>query len=501
MLARWLGIAASLIGCAVSLAGEAAAQPVLASRLVIGSGLTQPLFVTHAPGDYSRIFVVQKDGAVRIVRIPQNTLVGNPFVSFSVNTTGEGGLLGLAFHPQYAVNGYFYVNFNEPGTGNTLIVRRRVSDADPDRADPGDITPLLRIVRPAGIHNGGWMQFGPDGYLYVSTGDSGNATFARDITSELRGKILRIDVDRDDFPQDAERNYGLPADNPYVGVEGDDEIWASGLRNPWRNCIDPLTGDLFVADVGNQRWEEINFQPAGAGGNDYGWSCYEGNAIFGGVNCPGPELLDFPFLVYPHSGAEPPLNLNGCSVTGGEVYRGCAIPALAGTYFFGDFCRAWIVSLRYGGAEITNLVNRTAELIPPPTRTIGSISSFGRDAFGELYVCDLNHGEVFKIIPADLAQRDCNNNGLDDKCDVAAGISRDDDGDGAPDECPGRGDLNCDGVINVFDIDPFVLALADPPGYAAAFPGCMRHNADLDLDGLVANFDIDSFVERLLGPP
>ncbi len=318
---------------------------------------------------------------------------------------GEQGLLGLAFHPDYATNGRFFIHYVD-NSGNIVIAGYTVS-SNPDIAN-STATAILTIGHPAfQNHHGGWMEFGPgDGYLYIAIGDGGWGTSPpyngqpdyfgnAQNTGTLLGKLLRINVDADDFPADSNRNYAIPPDNPFVGVDGDDEIWAYGLRNPWRCAFDAGTGDLYIADVGHSEWEEINFQNAGSsGGSNYGWKCMEGThcTTYGGCTCTSPPLTP-PIHEYGHTGTP-----SGCSITGGEVYRGCAIPELLGTYFYADFCTSEIWSFRYGGA-VTDLLQRTADFVPPDPLGIHSISSFGKDAAGELYICDLGGGEVFKIIP------------------------------------------------------------------------------------------------------
>jgi hypothetical protein len=242
------------------------------------------------------------------------------------------------------------------------------------------------------------MDFGPDGYLYIATGDGGDRfdpdNNAQDITDNLLGKILRIDVNGDDFPADPNRNYAIPPDNPFVDAEGDDEIWAYGLRNPWRNSFDSETGDLYIADVGQFVIEEINVQPAdSAGGENYGWDCMEGSSCTAEATCTcNDDSLTGPVHVYNH-------NSGRCSISGGFVYRGCAIPDLTGTYFFADYCSAQIFSLRYENGAVSDLRERTAELAPGGGLSIDGISSFGRDSDGEIYICDIFGGEVFKIVP------------------------------------------------------------------------------------------------------
>ncbi len=365
----------------------------------LAGGLTKPLFVTHAPGDFQRIFIVEQAGRIRILRNGQ--LLALPFLNVDPIALGSGeqGLLGLAFHPDYSTNGRFFINYVN-NSGNTQIAEYAVS-ANPDIADTTAI-PILTIPHPSyQNHYAGWMGFGPDGYLYIATGDGGwdllsgpdPANNAQDITGNLLGKILRIGIDGDDFPADSTRNYGIPPDNPFVGVTGDDEIWAFGLRNPWRNTFDSATGDLYVVDVGHSNWEEVNFEVSGSpGGRNYGWKCMEGMhcTTYGGCTCPSAGITA-PIHEYGHTGAN-------CSITGGEVYRGCAVPELDGHYFFADFCSHEIWSLTHDGSIVTDLQTRTIAFDPGPSASITSISSFGRDAAGELYICDLNGGEVFKVV-------------------------------------------------------------------------------------------------------
>ncbi len=465
------------------------AQPTPLTTVRVASGLSRPVFVTYAPGDFERIFVVEQPGRIRIIK--NGVLLPTPFLDITANVTssGEQGLLGLAFHPDYQDNGLFYVNFTNL-QGRTVIRRYQVSN-DPDLADPGSGLNLLRINQPFSNHNGGWMGFGPDGYLYIATGDGGGACDpgqrAQDITNQLLGKILRIDVNGDDFPADPDRNYAIPPDNPFVGTTGDDEIWAYGLRNPWRNSIDRLTGDLWLADVGQNAREEIDFIPFGTGGMNFGWDCKEGTAcstISGctssGCNCSDPTLVD-PIYEYNTS--------LGCAITGGYVYRGCAIPDLYGTYFFADFCAARIWSFRYDGINITDFQERTSELDPGGGLNIRQISSFGEDAYGELYICDWGGGEVFKIVPdvpGGIVGDDCNNNGIDDACDILAGAA-DTNGNGIPDECECIGDLDGDNDIDLQDLATLLMNF----GTAS---GAQPDDGDLDGDGDVDLVDLSQLL-------
>jgi len=372
--------------------------PTPLTTVRVASPLSSPVFVTHAPGDFQRLFLVEQTGRIKILK--NEVVLPTPFLNLDPisSSGGERGLLGLAFHPDYARNGFFFVDYTD-NNGDTVVARYRVS-ADPDIADPASATQMLWIDQPASNHNGGWIAFGPDGYLYMATGDGGGAfdsdNNAQTISGNLLGKLLRIDVDGDDFPDDAARNYAVPPDNPFVGVVGDDEVWAYGLRNPWRCAFDRLTGELYIADVGQDTWEEIDFQAAGAGaGRNYGWRCMEAFSCTGrtGCTCDDPSLT-LPIHEYIHGGA--PFR---CSITGGEVYRGCAIPDLHGTYFFADFCSDQIWSFQVVDGTVTEFMDRTAELAPGGGLGISDISSFGTDAAGELYICDLS-GEVFKIVPA-----------------------------------------------------------------------------------------------------
>ena len=452
------------LAAALTFVGLASASGTPLTTTRVAAGLSSPVFVAAPPGDTERLFIVEQTGDILILNLASGTLNPDPFLEVTVTSGGERGLLGLTFHPDYAQNGYFYVNYTLSVSGQlkTFVSRFSVS-LNPDLAVDSSEYVLLTIDQPFANHNGGWIGFGPDGYLYIGTGDGGSGgdpgNRAQDITNQLLGKMLRIDVNGDGFPGDPEKNYAIPADNPFVGITGDDEIWAYGLRNPWRSCFDRETGDLYIGDVGQGAWEEIDFQPASsAGGENYGWRCYEGPDPYSTGGCDPPGTMVFPIHSYTHGGS--PFR---CSVTGGYVYRGATIWDLRGTYIFGDYCSDQIWSFRYDGASMTDFEDRTAEL-DPPTFSIGSISSFGEDGNGELYICDLN-SEVFKIIP-----------------------------DGAV-----LGDMNCDGAVDFFDIDAFVLALTDPAGYEAAYPDCDLMLADINGDGDVDFFDIEPFVAVITG--
>jgi glucose/arabinose dehydrogenase len=378
---------------------DSAGEPAEAGGLSIGTvrvaqGLARPVFATFAPGDPDRLFIVEQrsgsTGRIRILNLQTGALqsVGQHFLSVpGVSTASEQGLLGLAFHPNYQQNGYFYIHFTN--SAGASVIRRYTVSANPDFADSGSDLTILTVSQPFSNHNAGWLDFGPDGYLYIAMGDGGSGGDPGDRAqnlSVLLGKMLRIDVD-------AGAPYAIPPSNPFVGQPGLDEIWTYGLRNPWRNSFDRLTGDMYIADVGQNLWEEINFEPAGsAGGINYGWRCYEGNKAHNLTGCPPPSTMQFPFHVYSISGTP------HCSVIGGYVYRGGDIPDLQGIYFWADYCSARIWSATVIDGEIVGpITDRTAELAPP-AGLLTWISSFGEDYHGEMYVCALSSGEVFRII-------------------------------------------------------------------------------------------------------
>jgi cysteine-rich repeat protein len=359
---------------------ESFTTPGLDAEQVV-CGLTSPVYVTASPGDATRLFIVEQTGRIRIFNRTTSTLLATPYLNLSgiITSGGERGLLGLAFHPNYAANGFFYVNYTNT-SGNTVVARYTRSTADTANAASAVI--LKTITQDFSNHNGGCLQFGPDGMLYIGMGDGGSAGDPNNRaqnTGSLLGKILRLDVD-------AASPY-IPADNPFVGGGNPlDEIWAIGTRNPWRFSFDRLTGDMYMGDVGQDAREEINFQPASStGGENWGWRCYEGNAVYNTTGCGPIGNYDFPILEVSHP--------TGCSITGGYVYRGCEIPGLSGTYFYSDYCSNWIRSFRYTpGTGVTDQQDLTS--------TFGGISgvvSFGEDSEGELYMVSLA-GCVYKIV-------------------------------------------------------------------------------------------------------
>jgi cysteine-rich repeat protein len=352
--------------------------------LPFAAGFDQPLYLTAPPGDTARVFVVEKTGRVKIVKNGQ--VLATPFLDLSgaIATNSERGLLSIAFHPGFAQNGKFYADF--VATGGDIHIAEFVVSANPDVADRASERTLLVIEHSQfGNHNGGLVKFGPDGFLYISVGDGGAADdpflSGQDLQEHL-GKILRIDVN-------AGNPFAIPADNPFANdPNARPEIWAFGVRNPWRFSFDRQTGDFYLGDVGQDQFEEIDFEPAGAPrGQNYGWSAMEGlGHCFNVGNC-GQLGITLPVLEYDHG--------EGCSIAGGYVYRGCALPDLAGTYFYSDFCTGFIRTLEISGGAATNQRDITAQ-----TGSFPQLSSFGEDARGELYLMRIDSGQVFKIAPA-----------------------------------------------------------------------------------------------------
>jgi glucose/arabinose dehydrogenase len=339
-------------------------------------GFQRPLFVTNAGDD--RLFIVEQGGRISIFQ--DGKLLDEPFLDVSslVSRSGnEQGLLGLAFHPKYAQNGEFFINYTDV-KGDTMVARYHVSKDNPNVAAPNSAKPVIQIDQPYSNHNGGDVVFGPDGYLYIGMGDGGSAGDPQgngQNPKALLGKILRLDVDNGD-------PYAAPKDNPYVANSAlAPEVWAMGLRNPWRFSFDRQTGDLFIADVGQNQWEEVDFQPADSkGGENYGWNIMEGTHNYSGAAVP--EGLMMPFAEYSHSEG-------GCSITGGYVYRGKALPDLNGVYLFADYCsgKIWSSYRDDAGQWQTSLFMQTNYVI----------SSFGEDAAGELYLLDHGNGAVYRL--------------------------------------------------------------------------------------------------------
>jgi glucose/arabinose dehydrogenase len=402
----------------------------------VASGLDRPVYVTHAPGDQERLFIVEKTGTIKILNLTTGTINATPFLTVpdTDDSGNEEGLLGLAFHPEYADNGKFYINVTVDDDGGTAAtrthVRQYIVSGNPDVADTMP-TEMLVFNQPQENHNGGWMGFGPnDGYLYIMTGDGGGGDDndaghtagtgnAQDITSNLLGKVLRIDVDG---TNGSTGNYGNPSDNPFVGETGDDEIWAHGLRNPWRASFDRMTGDFWIGDVGQSNREEVDFQPASSdGGENYGWRLREGTIATptGGVGGPAPPGAIEPIYDYGRGNDD----FQGGAVVGGYVYRG-PDPELQGIYFFADTVSGNIWTMIPG--DPPNVENVEADL-PPDVGTLDAKVSFGEDAAGNLYIVNLGSssfqpplgtGSVYRIATdAVMLQGDYNSDGFVDAAD------------------------------------------------------------------------------------
>lgn len=340
----------------------------------VASGFVEPTHITHAGDGSGRLFIVERRGVVRILR--DGTVLATPFLDITglANSTGgEQGLLSVAFPPGFAAKRYFYVDYTGlSGTGDTVLARYPLT-ADPDVADSAGGATLLTVTQPFTNHNGGQLAFGPDGFLYVALGDGGGSgdpsNNAQSLTT-LLGKILRIDVESGVSP------YAIPTGNPFGN-----EIWAYGLRNPWRFSFDRSAGDLYIADVGQNLFEEVDFQPAtGSGGENYGWNIMEGLHCFNSTTCDQAGLT-LPVAEYSHADGS-------CSVTGGFVYRGAQYPALQGVYIYGDFCSGKIWGLRKNGAVWENQLLLDTALL---------ISTFGEDEAGNMYVADFTSGDIYKI--------------------------------------------------------------------------------------------------------
>jgi glucose/arabinose dehydrogenase len=348
----------------------------------VASGLSFPLYLTAPAGDPSRLFIVEKGGAIRIVK--DGALLPAPFLDLTarVSTGGEQGLLGLAFDPEYATNGRFVVHYTDVN-GNTVVSVFRVTAGDADLADPASETILLTAEQPFANHNGGQILFGPDGMLYIGLGDGGSGGDPGgrgQSVADLLGSILRIDVR-------SGTGYTIPPDNPFAGrTDASQEIWSFGLRNPWRFTFDPATGDLYIADVGQNAWEEVDVVRAadGAGrGANFGWNVTEGRHCYASTGC-DLNAFTLPVLEYSHG--------EGCSISGGFVYRGAAIPGLQGHYFYADYCQGWVRSFRLQDGLAVE-PQQWPTLAPG-----GSVPSFGQDAAGEIYVLSAE-GRVFRIVP------------------------------------------------------------------------------------------------------
>ncbi len=477
----------------------------------IATGLSSPTTGTSPAGDYNRFFVSRQGASgsatIRVINLTNNTLQATPYLTLTgITTGGERGLLGLAFHPRFSENGYFFVHYTD-ANGKTSIDRYRANEPymTSTTADAASVMPVLRQSQPYTNHNGGWIAFRPDdtqGYLYLALGDGGSGgdplNNAQNINVVL-GKILRLDIDGpDNTPGNADDigtdddgnavNYTIPPSNPFAGpTAGRGEIFAVGVRNPWRNSFDRDTGDLWIGDVGQGLEEEIDFLAADAPtipAPNFGWRCYEGKRPYNTSGC----LLQASYIGPIFSNGRN----GGCSITGGYVYRGALIPSLQGQYLFGDYCAGIVYTLDSADAPAGQLIS------PMPTRLdtrmeansgfgINNVISFGEDADGEVYILDAG-GSIYRIIDTAHVVVDCNANGVDDVLDISRGIEGDCDGDGVPNSCDSAccpacpADFDQDGGVTGADISAFFAE------YEQGNP-C----ADTDLDGGVTGADIATF--------
>ena len=381
------------------------------SSVLIADGYKKPVFITSYPNNAKLLYIVEQAGLIKIIN--DGKKLSRPFFDINkrvVNPNRPGderGLLGFAFHPNHTNNGKFYINYMD-NDGNTII--SEFSTNSELRANHKSERIILKLKQPYGNHNGGDIQFGPDGYLYISIGDGGKAgdplNAGQDLSS-LFGKIIRIDIEQ--------KPYGIPKSNPFFGQKDKrEEIWAWGLRNVWRFSFDKQTGDKYLADVGQNKWEEVNFEPASSkGGLNYGWRIMEANHCYDPKeNCPTEGLIK-PIIEYPNDANHPAFafriieelsfsetDVEGCSVTGGYVYRGQKIKSMQGQYIFGDYCSGNIWTLKVVNGKAINFKNRTEEINIGGGEFTTYISSFGQDSDGEIYIIDYNGG-IYKLIESD----------------------------------------------------------------------------------------------------
>lgn len=463
------GVGALFLALSFPAHGVLTPDPQVALRTVAQS-LTAPVGVTNAGDGSGRLFVIQQAGQIVVFNAGQ--VLPAPFLNISsrVSSGGERGLLGLTFHPNYESNGFFYVHYSDLN-GDTVIARYSVSAADPNVANPNSEVILLRVDQPFPNHNGGHIQFGPDGFLYIALGDGGSSNDPRNNAQNLEsllGKILRIDVN-------GPAPYGIPPGNPFAGsLPGRDEIWHYGLRNPWRFSFDSMSGDMFIGDAGQNAREEINFQPAGVGGLNFGWRVMEGtrcNVPESNLGCNDPRFIP-PIIEYPRESPN-------CAVIGGVRYRGAGVPALAGLYVYADYCsgRIWFAEPQAPGGGWQSILFLDGR---------AGIAAVGESETGELYLVNADTGTLHRF-EAD-ADRDDVADAQDNCTLLANGDQRDTDGDHFGNACDP--DLNNDEIIN----------LADLARMKAVFLSNDEH-ADLDGDGTVNFADLTILKAMFLRPP
>jgi len=367
----------ALLGCSNSPGAPTLTSDSLRLVPVVTSGLSSPVYLTAPSGDTARLFVVEQSGQIRIVQHGQLLPAAFLDIHTRLVSGGEQGLLSVAFHPNYGTNGYFYVNYTDLN-GDTRVERYTVSVADSNLADTATHKLIIFIPQPYTNHNGGLVMFGPDGMFYIGMGDGGSGGDPQNRAQNrdsLLGKLLRIDVDGGD-------PYAIPTGNPFKSGGGAPEIWALGLRNPWRFAFDRAAGLLYIGDVGQGAWEEVDVQPASQSGLNYGWRIMEGAHCYTPTNCSSAGLV-LPAVEYDHSNGQ-------CAIIGGFVYRGARFPALAGQYFYADLCAGWVRSFSYAGGGVTGQTSWNLDVSP------GTPLSFGEDARGELYLLT-GGGDVYRI--------------------------------------------------------------------------------------------------------
>jgi glucose/arabinose dehydrogenase len=377
----------ALFGCSNAPGAPTPTSDSLRLVPVVTSGLSNPVYLATPLGDTARLFVVEQPGSIRVVQHGQ--LLATPFLDITSRVLygGEEGLLSVAFHPLYAINHYFYVDYtrnNAAGDTVYTMIERYTVSTDSNVADSGTHKLILQITQPQPVstypnHKGGLVMFGPDGMLYVGMGDGGSGGDPQNRAqnpASLLGKLLRIDVDGGD-------PYAIPAGNPFKNGGGAPEIWALGLRNPWRFAFDRSAGLLYIADVGQDAWEEVDVEPANQAGLNYGWRIMEGAHCYNPNPCSSMGLA-LPAVEYDHSNGQ-------CAIIGGFVYRGTRSPALVGQYFYADLCAGWVRSFTYGGGAVTRQTSWNLDV------SVSSPVSFGEDANGEVYL--IASGNVYRIAP------------------------------------------------------------------------------------------------------
>ena len=387
-----LGLMLVLLACS-----QQAYAVRLKLELITSTGFSKPVFAAGVSQDPGAIYVSEQN-LVRIQRLNLETLERSTFLDLPNISGGQNGLQTFAFHPDYETNGRVYINRFDNVTRQVDILEFTRSQSDPLTLDPATQRTILTYSNSSASHNGGWLDFSPiDGMLYVLTGDGGaipdavlRGLPAQD-TNDLRGKLLRIDVDGDDFPDDPSANYAIPANNPFAAGGGAPEVFAIGLRHPYTGRFDQLTGDLYVADVGSKISEEVNFLPADTdGGQNYGWRALEGTSDITWNSDPAPPDAIDPIYTYP--------NTSGAAIIAGIAYRGESIPGLDGTFIFGDYVKKTIRSFRYDGSMVSEVTDRTSELSNTLSGNFASGILFGSDADGELIVFDTGRGDIYRVV-------------------------------------------------------------------------------------------------------